>query len=349
MRTRVAHRAAATMTSRRPTGRASITARDVARLAGVSPMTVSRVVNRPDSVPSATFAKVRDAIDKSGYVPNRLAGGLRSSKSHLVAAIVPTLTGSMFLETIESLTAHLAARGHQLMVGQGGYAEDREDALISDVIGRRPDGIVLTGVLHTPQARRRLAEAGIPVVETWDLTPHPIDVAIGFSHEGAAAAVCRFLQQKGRRRLVYAGGNDARAKRRCKAFVDTARLLGLVVPRSHFVAAPATLADGRRVLRALMARDPGIDAIFCTSDLFALGVLTEARKLGVDVPRQLAVVGFGDLAVVRDLEPPLTTVRIDGTEIGRLAAASILDREPHEGPRGRSIDVGFALLDRGSA
>lgn len=337
------------MSTKRPSGRASITASDVARLAGVSPMTVSRVVNRPDSVPAATFAKVRDAIDRSGYVPNRLAGGLRSRRSHLVAAIVPTLTGSMFLETIESLTVHLAARGCQLMVGQGGYHEEREDALVSDVIGRRPDGIVLTGVLHTPRARRRLAGAGIPVIETWDLTPHPIDVAIGFSHEGAAAAVCRFLQQKGRRRLAYAGGNDARAKRRCKAFVDAAQLLGLPAPRSHFVNAPATLADGRRVLRALVERDAAIDGIFCTSDLFALGVMMEARKLGIDVPRRLSVVGFGDLAVVRDLEPPLTTVRIDGTEIGRLAAACILERDADAGPRGRAIDVGFSVLDRGSA
>ena len=264
----------------------SVTATDVARLAGVSPMTVSRVVNSPSTVPSATFAKVRDAIDKSGYVPHRLAGGLRRNRSNLVAAIVPTLAGSMFLRTIESLTTHLAARGHQLIVGQGGYADDREDLLISDLIGRRPDGIVLTGVLHTPEARRRLTLAGIPVIETWDLTPHPIDIAIGFSHEGAATAVCRCLHQKGRRRLAFAGGDDARAKRRHKAFVETAQVLGLDTPASAFVPAPATLRDGRLALRELMPRTSGIDGIFCTSDLFALGVLIEARAMGVDVPRQ---------------------------------------------------------------
>lgn len=337
------------MEAKRASGHLSITVNDVARLAGVSAMTVSRVINQPDKVPAATVAKVQAAIDQSGYVPNRLAGGLRSSKSNLVAAIVPTLTGSIFLETIESLTASLAARGYQLMVGQSGYSNGREDALIGDVISRRPDGIVLTGVLHTPEARRRLTNAGIPIIETWDLTPHPIDIAIGFSHEAVGSTVARFLFGKGRRRLAVLGAHDPRAMRRAKAFIETAAALGLAAPEVRSVEPPAQLADGRRLLQEAMQAQPGIDGIFCSSDLFALGVTIEARRLGIGVPQQLSVVGFGDLAFARDLDPPLTTVRVDGTSIGELAAACIIDRVQHEAHHGRTVDVGFRIMERGSA
>lgn len=334
---------------KRPLGHLSITVTDVARLAGVSAMTVSRVINTPAKVPAATLAKVQEAIDKSGYVPNRIAGGLRSSKSNLVAAIVPTLSGPIFLETIEALTTSLAARGYQLMVGQSGYSEEREDALISDIIGRRPEGIVLTGVLHTPQGRRRLAAAGIPIIETWDLTPDPIDIAIGFSHEAVGMAVSRFLFKKGRRRLALIGGDDVRAARRARAYSETSVTLGLEPPVLQFVPAPAKLADGRRVMRELAASHPDIDAVFCSSDLLALGVMIEARALGIAVPGKLCVVGFGDLSFAVDLDPSLTSVRVDGTRIGRLAADCIIDREQHDAHHGRTVDVGFTIVERESA
>jgi LacI family transcriptional regulator, gluconate utilization system Gnt-I transcriptional repressor len=330
-------------------GHLSITVNDVARLAGVSAMTVSRVINTPDKVPPATAAKVQEAISKSGYVPNRMAGGLRSSKSNLVAAIVPTLSGPIFLQTIEALDTALAGGGYQLMVGQSGYSEEREDALIVEIIGRRPDGIVLTGVLHTPQGRRRLAAAGIPVIETWDLSSTPVDIVIGFSHEAVGMSVSRFLHRKGRRKLALIGGDDVRSVRRWKAYEDASIALGLSPPVSQFVPAPAQLADGRRVLRELLARHPDTDGIFCSSDLLALGVLIEARELGLDVPSRLSVVGFGDLSFAADVEPALTTVHIDGTRIGKLAAECIIDRGQHDAHHGKTVDVGFSIVERASA
>ena len=134
----------------------SVTVHDVARIAGVAAMTVSRAVNTPDGVPEATLAKVQQAIAKTGYVPNLLAGGLRSNKSRLVAALIPTLVGPVFNETVQALTVALSERGYQLMLGQSGYADSREDDLLGAIIGRRPDGIVLTGVSHSAEARRRL-------------------------------------------------------------------------------------------------------------------------------------------------------------------------------------------------
>ncbi len=327
----------------------SVTVHDVARIAGVSAMTVSRAVNTPDGVPEATLAKVQRAIAKTGYVPNLLAGGLRSNKSRLIAALIPTLVGPVFNETVQALTVALSERGYQLMLGQSGYADSREDDLLGAIIGRRPDGIVLTGVSHSTEARRRLMAAGIPVVETWDLTPTPIDMVVGFSHTAVAEAVCRRLHAGGRRRLAVIGADDERALRRAAAFLATARSLRLPKPVVYRVAAPAMSDGGRSGLRALLAQDPDIDGVFCSSDLLALGLLTEALVLGFKVPDRLAVIGFGDVYFARDLHPALTTVRIDGTRMGKEAARCIVDRVEGRAVPERVIDIGFTIIERASA
>ena len=330
-------------------GSGAVTLHDVAKLAGVAPITASRALNTPDQVSAEVLQKVTDAVARTGYVRNRMAGGLASARSRLVAAVVPTIAGPVFQQTVQSLTAALAERGYQLMLGQSGYVNSREDALIEAIIGRRPDGIVLTGIMHSPEARRRLLAAGIPVVETWDLTHTPLDMLVGFSHLMAGRAVAEFLVAKGRRRLALVAGDDERSLRRQQAFQSAAGALGVgEVPVVH-VPAPTTLKSGRQALASLLQTTPDIDAVFCSSDLLALGVMTEAQARGIAVPGQLAVVGFGDLEFAADLHPALTTVRIDGEAIGRQAAQFIVDRAEGREVAQRVVDVGFSIIDRQSA
>ena len=332
--------------SRRGSG--AVTLHDVAKLAGVAPITASRAVNTPDQVSEEVRKKVSDAIARTGYVPNLLAGGLASTRSRLVAAVVPTISGPVFLETVQSLTEALAERGYQLMLGQTGYSGAREDALLEAIIGRRPDGIVLTGIMHSAEGRRRLLASAIPVVETWDLTPTPIDMLVGFSHVDVGRAVAQFLYAKGRRRFGVVAGDDERAKRRCDAFQTAAQALEVPQVQVVFVPAPTTFKRGRESLAELLRVSSGIDAVFCSSDLLALGVMTEARVRGVQVPEQLAVVGFGDLEFAADVDPALTTVHIKGAAIGRQAAQFIVDRaEGREVPQ-RLIDIGFSIVERKS-
>ena len=237
-------------------GSGAVTLHDVAKLAGVAPITASRALNSPEQVSDEVRRKVTEAIARTGYVPNILAGGLASSRSRLVAAVVPTISGPVFLETIRALTDALAERGYQLMLGQSGYVGNREDALLGAIIGRRPDGIVLTGILHSAEGRKRLLSAGIPVVETWDLTPTPIDMLVGFSHVEVGRAVAQFLHAKGRRRLAVVSGNDERARRRQQALEAAAQALGLEPVRAVVVPAPTTLKSGRAALAELMRGRP---------------------------------------------------------------------------------------------
>jgi LacI family gluconate utilization system Gnt-I transcriptional repressor len=333
--------------SRRGTG--AVTLHEVARIAGVAPITASRVLNTPDQVSEEVRKRVLDAIAKTGYVPNRLAGSLASSRSKLVAAVVPTIAGPVFLETIQSLTEALAEKGYQLMLGQSGYADSREDALLDAIIGRRPDGIVLTGVMHSEQGRKRLASAGIPIVETWDLTPSPIDMLVGFSHEQVGRAALEHFKAKGRTKLAIVSGDDERAARRTKGFVAAAKSARLPAVTVMNVPAPTTLRSGREALNELIASQKVFDGVFCSSDLLALGVMTEAQSSRIVVPGQLAVMGFGDLEFAADVLPSLTTVRINGTAIGRQAAQFIVDRAEGRAVKERVVDIGFEIVERQSA
>ena len=335
-----------TRRSRRGSG--AVTLHDVAKLAGVAPITASRALNTPNQVSAEVLRKVGDAVARTGYVPNLLAGGLASTRSRLVAAVVPTISGPVFLGTVQALTEALAERGYQLMLGQAGYAGGREDALLEAIIGRRPDGIVLTGIMHSAEGRRRLLASGMPVVETWDLTPTPIDMLVGFSHVEVGRAVAAHLHAKGRRRLAVVGGDDERAVRRTEAFRSAARSLGLAEVRVVTVPAPTTLRSGREALARLLREGGDIDAVFCSSDLLALGVLTEARVRSLGVPQQLSVIGFGDLQFAADLAPALSTVHINGDAIGRQAAQFIVDRVEGREVSQRVIDIGFSIVDRES-
>lgn len=339
---------AARPTRRTRRGSGAVTLHDVAKLAGVAPITASRALNNPAQVSADVLRRVSEAVAQTGYVPNLLAGGLASTRSRMVAAVVPTITGPVFLQTVQALTQALEVHGYQLMLGQSGYADSREDALLEAIIGRRPDGIVLTGIMHSPEGRRRLQACGIPVVETWDLTPTPLDMLVGFSHAEVGRAVAGFLHARGRRRLAAIAGDDERSARRHTAFAEAAQALGL--PRIPIVQvhAPTTMRSGRAALASLLAQQPGTDAVFCSSDLLALGIMTEAQARGMAVPRDLAVIGFGDLEFSADLNPALTSVRIDGVAIGRQAAHFIVERAEGREIAEPVVDIGFSIVERDS-
>lgn len=338
----------------RSRAKGGITLIDVARLAGVSPMSASRALNSPDQVSETILEKVRAAARNTGYVANRLAGGLASQRSRLVAAVVPSIAGPVFQDMVQSLIASLAESKYQLMLGQSGYGTPREDDLLEAIIGRRPDGIVLAGVVPSEQGRLQLVASGIPVVETWDMVEAPIDMVVGFSHDRIAVAVAEFLLSKGRRRLAFVGGDHERARRRAMSFtsaaMDQKRPVGQRATSVHIEAmpAPATLRSGREALRKLLELQPGTDAVFCSSDLIALGVLTEAQARGLKVPGDLSVIGFGDLHFAADVHPALSTVRIDGHDIGARAARLIIDRAEGRPITQPIVDIGFSIITRES-
>jgi len=335
---------------RRRKGTGQVTIRDVAALAGVSAMTVSRALKDPLQVSEAVLQRVRQAVEATGYLPNLTAGALSSGHSTLIAAVVPTISTLAMHSMLESLGDTLEAGGYQLLLGQAGYDGHRLGRLLETILARRPAGIVLTGLVEDAAARTRLRTGGVPVVETWDLSDEPIDMLVGFSHADMAAEVAHLLYRRGCRRLALLGADDRRSFDRADAFVAAAARLGLPAPVVQSVPAPASVGSGRQGLVALLEHGcPDVDGIFCSSDLTAMGVLAEAQSRGIAVPQRLAVVGCGDLPFAADLQPALTTVRLDGAGIGDRAARLLMDRiEGRPVAQGR-WNLGFGIVERASA
>jgi LacI family gluconate utilization system Gnt-I transcriptional repressor len=321
---------------------------DVAAQAGVSPITVSRVFNSPESVAPDTLERVRQVVQKLGYVPNRLAGGLSSARSRLIAAIVPTIAHSLFSETIQVFSETMSRAGYEVLLALSGYSDTNEESLLDTVLSRRPEGVLLTGVAHTASLRERLRNVGIPVVETWDMTESPIDMLVGFSHYQIGEAVAERFLERGAKHPALMSASDVRALARRAGFRDRLAKAGMTEVAEVIVAPPSSLATGKTALPQLLHDAPAVDAVFCGSDLLAIGALGAAKRMGVDVPSRLAICGFGDLDFAAETTPQLTTVRVDGTRIGVSAARALLDRL--DGATERAfVDVGFSIVARESA
>lgn len=309
------------------------TLHDVADAAGVTRITVSRYIRQPELVAGETAERIRAAIEQIGYVPNRQAGQLASGNSRIVAALIPNVGHSIFAETIQGLTEGLLDSGHELLLMSTGYSLEREEQQLRALVGWAPGALIVTGRRHTPGALRLLRDAqaaGTPVVEIWD---HPAQAAgddafaqIGFDHTAIGRTMARHLLDRGHRSLAYVDSGvaeDYRAHERGEGFAAEVRESG-----GQVTILPAAKGDafeaGRRILGGLLRAETTITAAAFSNDNFACGALMEAQAHEIAVPQRLALLGFGDFPIGRQLRPALSTVRPPTAEIGRAAAAAVL-------------------------
>ncbi len=321
---------------------------DVARLAGVSSMTVSRALREPDRVSPDTRRRIERAIGRVGYVPDLVASGLASQRTKVIAMIIPTLANSIFNDTVQGASDFLRTHGYQLLVGDSGYSEEEEEHLTMTLLGRRPDGLILTGTDHRPRARRLLSEAAIPVVETWELSNQPLDSVVGFSNRGAGQAMTRYLIERGYEHIGFLGTADRRAVRRCNGYEAALKEKGRPA-RVQLTEGPNWMQGAGLNFGKLMEKHPETDAVFCTSDILAAGALFECQRRGWAVPGRVALAGLGDFDIATEVVPPLTTLRIPRYEMGRRAAEVLLDRIEERVDSGITVDVGFEVIARASA
>ncbi|HMH28110.1 MAG TPA: LacI family DNA-binding transcriptional regulator [Steroidobacteraceae bacterium] len=326
----------------------SATISEVAAAAGVSTATVSRFFNSPAKLKERTASKVRKAVDDIGYVPNMMAGGLASSRSRLVAAVIPAISQSIFSSTIQALTDALADAGYSVILGLTGAADERVQRELVSIIGRRPDGIILTGSLLDGAARKQLKATGITIIETWDLPSSPIDLVVGVSHQAIGRAVARHVLALGRRQAFVISASGVRAVARRDSFSRAMRENGAPEPVVASFSGTTTYGQGRRAMAAHLESKSACDVVVCSSDWSAHGALDELRARNIRVPQEVAVIGFGDLDFAAELSPALTTVKIDGGMIGRQAAAFLMSRARGEKIERPVVDIGFTLITRDS-
>jgi LacI family gluconate utilization system Gnt-I transcriptional repressor len=334
----------------RQSGRVRI--EDVARVAGVSPITVSRALRQPELVSERARASVAKAMREVGYVPDLVAGSLASNRTNVIAMVVPTLASSVIAEPIDAIPDMLGRHGYHVLIANSGYDEVDEEEMIWTLLGRRPDGMVLIGVTHSARTRKMLKAARIPIVETWDLTDQPIDMVAGFSNFESARAIVRLLGEVGYRHIAHVTTSekgDSRAAARRRGYAAALAELELGEPWVIEAAQPQSYLSGRSALARLIESDRELDAVFFANDVLATGALLECQRRGIEVPRHIGIAGFGDAELSAQLTPALTTVKVPRYEISRRAAELLLARLHGETVENHMIDLGFQVLRRESA
>ena len=326
----------------------SVTLEDVSAAAGVSTATVSRFFNSPGVVAPKTAERIREAVERLGYIPNLLAGGLASSRSGLVAVLIPQLSGSLFTDIIEAMVGELSASGYVALLGLTGTSNERTTELVRAAIARRVEAIVITSAVDDA-TRAMLRRSKTTVIEVWDLPEEPVDVAIGFSHRGVGHDLAVFARQRGYKRPFLINGTGERGQLRRKGFLDAWGAGGGTVAGEFEVVTPGRFGDAAASLEAIRALDPRPDVVVCASDPLAQGIVVNAQAIGLRVPADLAVIGFGNTRLAEEMHPAITSVEIDGTRIAREAVGILRRRAGGLPQTDRWIDVGFRIVPRETA
>ncbi|MCA0041952.1 LacI family DNA-binding transcriptional regulator [Celeribacter litoreus] len=312
-----------------------LTLRDVSEASGVSEMTVSRVLRNRGDVSEATRKKVLEAARELGYVPNKIAGALASSRVNLVAVIIPSMSNMVFPEVMTGISDVLEDTELQPVVGVTNYKPEREEAVLYQMLSWRPSGVIIAGLEHTEAAKAMMGAAGIPIVEIMDTDGEPIDSAVGISHRRAGRKMAQAIIDAGYKRIGFLGTKmplDHRARKRFEGFTETLAKAGLEVADSEFYSGGSALKKGREMTEAILTRnaeDP-LDFLYYSNDMIGAGGLMYCLDNGIDVPGEVGLAGFNGIEFLDGLPRKLATMDACRVEIGR-AAAEIIAKRVEEG------------------
>jgi LacI family gluconate utilization system Gnt-I transcriptional repressor len=323
---------------------------DVAKLARVSAMTVSRALRNPEVVTPKTLKRIEAAIERTGYLPNRVAGSLSSQRTNVIGLIVPSLRNAAFVKTAQGVADMLGQR-FDLMIAHSGYTLKGEEAAVVAFLSQRVCGMILHNTRHTPRTRRLIQEAAVPCVETGNLVSRPIEMVVGFSNRKAARAMTEHLILQGYRRIGFVSvplkENDRASERRA-GYVEALKKHGITADPDIMLEAASGLKSGGEVMVQLVNGQRKVDAVFLTDDVLATGAILEANRRGWRIPDDIAIAGSDDDEYQQNVTPPLTSIRFPRYEIGRRAAGMVMDRVLGRPRRRAVVDLGFEIIRRAS-
>lgn len=336
---------------RRHHGDNRVTLKDVAREAGVAPITVSRALNTPENVSVGLRERINTAVSALGYVPNLIAGGLASAGTRVIPVVVPSLSILTYIEVIHGIQQALEPAGYQVLLGSTDFDLEREASLVDTVLGYSPSGMIMTGLRHRESAERRLKAWGRPVVEIMELGETCIDMNIGVENTQAGACMARHLVEQGYQRIAFLGtgmAHDYRARLRYEGHRQALKAAGIESDVLFQDDQPSSYEVGRKLfLEALDAR-PDLQALHFANDNLAAGAILEANRIGIRVPRDIAIGGYLGLSLGEHLTPRLTTVTVPRYEMGVEAAKMLLAKLEGGSPASSRVDIGYELKVRES-
>lgn len=306
------------------------TQQDVARLAGVSTATVSRVLNNRKVTTSVIRKRVQAAMETLNYIPHAGARALATRRSGLLGAIVPTLHDATFAEGINAFERTAQRLGYALNLSVSERDPQHEHTLVQQMIERGVDGLLLVGNLRDPAVYQQLTEANIRHVCTWTYNTGAPAPNVGFDNVQAMHAVVDHLVELGHQRFGMLAGelsDNDRARDRVHGVRQRLAHHGLSLPAANLVQVPYSLSAARQGFWEVI--DENISALVCGSDVLAFGALLEAQKTGLRVPEELSITGFGDLPLAAELTPALTSVQVAAEALGSSAARRLIAAVEH--------------------
>ena len=302
--------------------------RDVAKIAGVSTATVSRVVNNPDSVSKDLQTRVKMVIEKTGWIPNAAARALASKRTGAIGAIFPSLALGDFANAIDAMQDKLAERNYLLLLGRSDYKAKLEFDLIKKLTERGVDGLILVGSTRKEQNKDLLKKISVPHLSAFVYDEVSDNICVGPDNRKAMSEMVRYLISLGHRRfglIAQTTENNDRALARLEGVHSELARNSIAIPPSAIVQGKWSIHEGRRLFKQLLSCDQRPTAVICGNPLLAVGAVLEAERSGIRVPEQMSIVGYDDIEIMSDLPTPITTVRVDSDKVGRVAADTIVD------------------------
>ncbi len=304
--------------------------KDIAKALGLSMMSVSRAMRGVEGVSAKTRNDILNAAKRMGYRPNRNARSLATAHSTLIGISLPTLFSDVFPEILDGMRAAFDHAGFDTVIDTTDYNRSREADWIERMLDWNAAGLVLSGVDHSVEVRKRLRDLKIPTLEIWDTTDDPIDICVGVDHFSVGANLGQYLIGLGYRRPAFAGvleGKDTRADKRLKGLEYAFSQSGVSSIRTSRIDRRAAFQAGSIATELLLEDDePKPDVICYLNDHMAFGGMSVCIKRGISVPGDLAITGFNDLEINHVLPLPITTVVTPRQQMGAIGARNLVAR-----------------------
>ena len=305
-----------------------VTIDDIALAAGVSTATVSRALNKPDSVSQKLREKINGAVESIGYIPSGAARALALNRSFTVGAIIPTLKNAIFAATLAELEKKLSSHNYTMLVTVSNYDGAQEASQLQKLLERGVDAVVLVGLSHSNQTWKLLEHSNCPAVAIWGSQSDGRLPCIGFDNELPSGLIVDHLVECGHTRIAMIAGilnDNDRAQARVRGVKVAMEKHRLQICDDLFIERRYSLEEGAQGLRQLVSHPHPPTAIVCGNDVLAIGALSAAQSLAIKVPEELSITGFDNLPITEFVWPNLTTVSIPSEDIGFLAAEAIVN------------------------
>ena len=313
--------------SRRAMPPKAITINEIAREAGVSTATVSRVFNQPAKVKKQTRERVSAVIDRHHYVSHGLAGGLASRRSRFLGLVIPTVTNSIYASSTQAVHHAAQRAGYTVLVGVSDFSEEREAALIHQLVSRRVEGLILTGEQRSPAVYEKIVRNHCPFVITWKLTRSREHPSVSFDNIKATRAAVDHLLGLGHRRIgLICGRTDLndRALQRKTAFEQALRDVGIEPDPELIFERSFEFVEGRAAMHRMLQLGQPPTAYSAPTTFRPSARFRNAEMRESLFPTDMSIVGFDDLPIAQYITPRLTTVRVPAQEMGDRATMRLI-------------------------